>query len=452
MVRVRSIPALWLAVSIGVATPPTPEDLARAEHLLGQKSYAAAETLLRDIVRADPKNARAHGNLALALLPQRKIREAVDEGRLAAAYAPESAQARFIYGLALRAAGRPADAAREFAKANALQPNEVGPLDALADAYAATGDERAAAAYERLLELDPGRSGPPLAFASYLWEAGKDERANSIAAAAVEKFPDDGPLRAAYGYALLEQQRFVDAAGELSRARDLGLGNTQTLGALGSALWQAGRTDDAEAAFEAAVRQHPDAVALRLELGRLRLSLGKGEAALRELEPASRLAPADAAVRFQLGRGYEAVGRLDEAEAAYRKAMEMSPNLASPRYALGRLLVRRGRREEGEKELEVYRTLYARAAHAQFEAESRRGEILLAESELSRGEPAAALARLESLPEGAEVLKGRARALSRLDRHAEAVQALERARELKPDDARIQALLAAEGARVREKP
>lgn len=448
----RIVAALWLA-SLTIASPPqVADDLARAEKLLGQKDYAAAEILLKAIVRSDPKNARAHGNLSLALLPQRKVREAVEEGRLAATYAPESAQARFIYGLALRAAGRPADAAREFAKASALEPSEVGPLEALAGAYAVAGDERASAAYERLLELDPGRSRHALEFAAYLWGAGKAERGNAIAGAAVERFPDDGALRAAYGFALLDQQRFADAAQQLARARDLGLRDAETLGALGSALSQAGRTAEADAAFEAAVRQHPDAVALRLELGRLRLSQGEGDAALRELEPAAGLAPADAAVRFQLGRAYEAVGRLDDAEAAYRKAMELSPNLASPRYALGRLLVRRGRRDEGEKELETYRALYARAAKAQFETESRRSEILLADSELARGEPKAALARLESLPEGAEVLKSRAKALSRLDRHAEAVSVLERARELKPDDPRIQTLLSVERARVSEKP
>ena len=51
-----------------------------------------------------------------------------------------------------------------------------------------------------------------------------------------------------------------------------------------------------------------------------------------------------------------------------------------------------------------------------------------------------------------EVLKSRAKALSRLERHAEAVAALERARELKPDDPRIQTLLSVERARVSEKP
>ena len=445
----RGVAALWLSVLLA-STPPAPDDLARAEALLARKDYSGAEALLREIVRAEPRNVRAHGNLALALLPQgrARMREAVDEGRLAAALAPESPEARYIYGLTLRAAGRPPEALREFAKASSLAPDALGPLDALAEAYAAAGDDRAIAAYERLQTLQPARSRYPLALAGYLWSVGQTERGNAAAAAAVEKFPNDAALRERYGKALFEQQRYVDAAGELARARALGVRDAETLAVLGDSLAQAGRVDGARAALEDAVREHPDSAPLLFDLGRLDLSRGEGETARRGLARAAELAPQDASIRFQLGRAEEAVGRLDEAEASYRRALELSPNLASPRYALGRLLVRRGRREEGEKELGVYRAQYAKAARAQSEAEARRGEILLAEAELSRGQTADALARLESLPEGAEVLEGRARALSRLNRHREAVQALERARELRPDDVRLQTLLAAERAKL----
>ncbi len=445
---VQGVAALWITVSLASLSPGSQDELARAESMMERKDYVGAETLLREVLRAEPRNARAHGNLALALMPQRRVRDAVDEGRLAAAFAPESPEARYIYGLTLRAAGRSPDAAREFAKASALAPEAIGPLDGLAEAYAAAGDDRAIAAYERLIGLEPGRSRYPLELARYLWSAGQTERGNTVAAAGVEKFPNDAALRGAYGEALFEQQRFVDAAHELARARALGVRDAETLAALGRALAQAGRVDEARAALEDAVREHPDSAPLRLDLGRLYLSQGEGEPARRELDRAAALAPQDASIRFDLGRAEEAAGRLDEAEAAYRRALELSPNLASPRYALGRLLVRRGRREEGEKELDVYRTQYSRAAKAQSEAEARHGEILQAEAELSRGQTAAALARLESLPEGVEVLECRARALSRLDRHREAVQALERARDLRPDDVRIQTLLAAERARA----
>jgi Flp pilus assembly protein TadD len=333
-----------------------------------------------------------------------------------------------------------------------LKPDEIGPLEALADSYAASGDERATPVYERLIALKPPRPAHRLGFAEHLWTTGKTAQGNAIAIAALKEFPDFSALRARYGRALFEEERFLDAAAELERARDLGIRDAAALGLLGNALWQASRIEAARAAFEAAVREHPDSADLRQDLGRLLLSQGESGPALPHLEEAARLRPRDASASFDLGRAREAVGRLPEAEEAYRKAMALSPQLASPRYALGQLLVRQGRRKEGQQELEVYRSLYARAERIHFETESRRGEILLAESELQRGQPAAALARFESLPEGVEVLTGRAKALSRLNRHGEAIQFLERVRELQPDDTKIQSLLAAERERMKEKP
>ncbi len=82
---------------------------------------------LRQAIDADPSSARAHGDLALALLGLHKKREAVDAARLAAAFGPQLPEARYIYGLALAADGRPVEAAREFEKAVALKPGEIAP-------------------------------------------------------------------------------------------------------------------------------------------------------------------------------------------------------------------------------------------------------------------------------------------------------------------------------------
>lgn len=448
----RGVIALCLTVLFASSTMASADDLARAEGLLERKDYAGAESVLREILRAEPRNARAHGNLALALMPQRKLREAVDEGRLAAAIEPESPQARYIYGMTLRAADRGADAQREFAKASALAPDAVGPLDALAEAYAAAGDDRAIGAYERLVSLAPTKSRYRLALADSLWRAGQAEKGNAVAAAAVDAFDGDAPLRTAYGIALFDQQRFADAAVQLARASELGDRGAETLGLLGDALWQAGRTAEAETALRFAVARHPDSSALRLELGQLLLSLGKGAAARAELEEAARLAPRDAAIAFQLGRALEAAGAPADAEAAYRRAIELSPNLAAPRYALGTLLVRQGRRKEGEEQLALHHTLYARASQRIFEAQSSHGAIQLAESQISRGQAGQALALLDGFPESADLLRARAQALSGLGRHEEAVAALERARELEPDAARLRTLLAAERARVAKTP
>jgi Flp pilus assembly protein TadD len=57
------------------------------------------------------------------------------------------------------------------------------------------------------------------------------------------------------------------------------------------------------------------------------------------------------------------------------------------------------------------------------------------------------LERFAALPETPDSLLGRAAALSRLKRHAEAVRVLERARVLAPEDERIRTQLALEKSR-----
>jgi tetratricopeptide (TPR) repeat protein len=132
--------------------------------------------------------------------------------------------------------------------------------------------------------------------------------------------------------------------------------------------------------------------------------------------------------------------------------MAIGTPLAEPHYALGRLLTRRGNREEGERELALHRTLYDRAVRRSQEARARSGEIALGWAELRQGHAETALARFEAIPDSAEALIGQASALSRLGRHRDAVQVLERAHELEPQSPLIQTLLASERVRSEEKP
>src|SRR6185369_9829744 len=177
---------------------------------------------------------------------------------------------------------------------------------------------------------------------------------------------------------------------------------------------------------EAAARHTGDAV-LRNDLGRLLLARNRPQDALPPLEEATRLKPKSAEIVLNLGRAREALGRPEEAEAAYREAVRLAPNLPAAHYALGRLLVRTGRRADGEAQLAVHRELYEKGLARVSASESGNAEGNLGWALLHQGRPADALARFEAMPESAESSRGRAAALSRLGRHADAVRALERA-------------------------
>jgi tetratricopeptide (TPR) repeat protein len=450
--RVRIAVAPLLGILLSAGTTQGQDALARGERLLESKDYAAAEAALREATAADPSSARAHGKLALALLAQRRLPEAVEEGRLAATLEPGNPEARQIYALALAMSGRALEAARELEAVVAAKPDELDPLRGLAAAYSEAQDDRAVAAFEKLVKLKPEAPEYRIRLAEHHWTMGDTERGNQVLEDALRALPGLSSLHARYGRALFGQERVVDAARELERARDTGATDLPTLSLLCKALSRAGETEAAVAAFTATLKQYPEAGSVHEDFGRLLLSLGRPEPALVSLQESVRLRPDQPSAHLELGRAYEALGKVAEAEQAYRKAMSLGPQLVAPHYALGSLLTRHGDREEGKRELALYRTFYDRAVRRSQEARARSGEIAFGWAELRQGHAETALARFEAIPESAETLIGQASALSRLGRHRDAVRVLERARELEPQSPLVQNLLASERVRAEEKP
>ena len=418
------------------------------ERLLARKQYALAEKELRRATEADPTSARAHGNLALALLPQRKVSEAVAEGRLAAAFAPTSAEAHTIYGMALAADGKPVDAAREYARAVDLAPEKPGPLSALAAAYGAAEDPRTVPTYERLAALRPQDPSVPGDLADYLWRIQKVDEGNAVMQRALAAFPSSPDLRRRWGRSLAQQERYVDAAEALEAARRLGAADAATLALLGDVYERAGRREDARATYVAAVAVYPLDPPLLQGLGRLWLAEGRAEEALPLLEKAALAQPKSAEYQLDYGRALEASGRTADAEAAYRKTIALAPNLPGAHYALGRLLQREGRKTEADQELATHHALYERGHRRVAAADVTDAATSRAWEELREGKAEEALARFRALPESPESLRGQAAALQRLGRHTDAIAALERAHELAPDDAHIALLLATERSRT----
>jgi len=435
-----------------VPTPvPTPGPIERGERLLGQRQYEKAQLQLQKAVEENPTSARAHGNLALALLALHKNREAVDEARLAAAFGPRAPEARYIFGLALAADGRPVEAAREFEQAIALKPGEAAPLAALALAYGAAQDERTVGIYEKLLVLSPADSKIRGELAEYLWRTERLEDGNRAMEQALDSFPTNADLLQSYGRSLMQQDRPLDAARALERARSLGSDDALTFALLAVSYEQAGNAQAARTVLAAGLEKHPTDTSLHHDLGRLWLAEGRAEEALPHLEEAARSSPGSVEIQLDLGRALETTGRLDEAESAYRRAVRLAPNLPRSHYALGRLLQREGKAAEAQRELALHHALYERGREAVSRFDAKSAEMAYAWAEWHKGNAASALARFQALPETPESLRGQALALSRLQRHAEAVDALERAHALAPDDHRIELSLVTERSLAEKK-
>jgi Flp pilus assembly protein TadD len=420
------------------------------EIFLQHKQYAKAEAALERAIEADPRSARAHGNLALALLSQGKTREAVAEGRLGAAFGPNSPEARYIYGLTLSADGKPIDAAREYEKAVALKPGEAGPLAALAAAYAAAEDSRTVATYEKLIALRPGDPRARASLAEYLWQTDKPDEGDAVMRRALTGFPSNADLALRYGRALALQERFADAAAALETAQRLGARDARTLALLANVYERTGEAEKARATLTAAAAAYPQEASFEHDLGRLLLAEGRADEAAAHLEKAVLAKPGAADFQLDYGRALEALGKLEAAELAYRRAVTLSPNLPRAHYALGRLLQREGKKDEAERELAIHHSLYERGRQLVSAADVKDASASLAWAELNQGHAAEALARFAALAESPDSLKGQAMALERLGRQADAVRALERAHALAPEDARIELLLATARSRAAE--
>lgn len=378
-------------------------------------------------------------------LIERDPSAAAEAGRRALALAPADIEAALCLGSALIMLGDYAEAVPPLERVLADRPDSLDALYGLAEAYAALDDPRAEQMYERLAASRPGDVTIRLGLIQYLWEHGKNDAGNQQMERLLEEHPGQPDLRITYALDLLRQQQFGRAASELERAWTAGGASYRVAYLLGNAWWEAGDVERALNSFRTAIAIDGAAVPARHDLGRLLMWAGRPAEAIAHLEKAAAAAES-AAVTLDLGRSYEAAGRLEAAERAYREARALEPSLSPVHYALGRLLRRTGRHAEGGEALQTYHRLYEAEQQRRFDEKSRRAEIDLAWLELRRGRAAEALTRFERLGDTPEGLIGRAMALSRLKRHADAVRLLERARLLAPDEPRVTYLLARERA------
>lgn len=337
---------------------------------------------------------------------------------------------------ALLAAGRPDEAVPALEAAVAARSKDGAAIRLLAAAYAAVGDERFEAMYRRAVALSPGDFPLRVELVEALWQAGRGDRGNAEMNRLLREA--GGPrLHLRFAFELMRQDRFADAAREFERVCRGASCDAEALETWGSALLETGRFAESADRYREAIARAPDRVSARQGLGRVLLLAGDPVSARRELARAVERQPASPEILLDLGRALEALGQTEAAEDAYRRVIELEPGFPRARYALGTLLARRGREEEARREIALYQQAFEREQRERFRAGARRAELALGWTSLAGGQTDEALAQFERHPEDPEALRGKAAALSRLARHAEALDTLERALSLSPADPRI---------------
>jgi Flp pilus assembly protein TadD len=197
-------------------------------------------------------------------------------------------------------------------------------------------------------------------------------------------------------------------------------------------LRAAGQADEAFLLLEGAVAQYADDVPLRAELGWARLTRGDAAGAVQDLELAAKGDPTSPSVQTDLASAYLALGRGEEAVNAARRATTGAPNAAAGWMYLGRALILVGQKEEG---------LRAVQRVVELAPDDPGSASELAQAFLIAGRPQEARVQFERLcellPSAWQPRVDLARLRLDLGDRTGALEALEQARALAPDEPKV---------------
>jgi tetratricopeptide (TPR) repeat protein len=259
---------------------------------------------------------------------------------------------------------------------------------------------------------------------------------------AVVRRPDNDRARTNLGNALSSEGRTAEAVAQLEVALRLNPQNVDAHNDLGNALNALGRTAEANAQFEEARRLNPGSVEAHNNLGNALSAQGRGAEAVAQYEEALRLNPDYAEARNNLGNVLSAQGRSAEAIPQFEAALRLRPEVAEVHNNLGNALKALGRTPEAIAQYEEAIRLNPGYAAAQ----NNLGNALNADG---RGPEAVAHyeAALRLSPESAAFQMNLAVTLLKIPgREAEAVPHLREALRLEPGNALARQILERIGA------
>lgn len=345
-------------------------ELARAEALFGLGKTDQAEQVLRGLLARDPRDARSLAGLGVVHLSRKNY----------------------------------AEAARLYAQARDLQPEDPRIRLGLAAALARLGKLREAIAELEQVSPRARTGGVVRALGSYYLLADRPVEAVQLLAPVVTQLPRHTAARFLLGLAYL-------AAGEAHRALT---------------------------EFSELERQLPKDPAVQLRLAQAEARLGQAEGALARLEPIASAMKEAPEYHVERGRALVLTGRLPEALRAAQTAQRLAPRLPQPYLLLGEI-----RSQQGD--LRGAREHFAKAAEVDagfLQARLALGRVLLAQ-----GEGEAALrefdAAVRTAPHSLLAAREKVRGLLEQGRPADAIAFVRQAVKADPRSPGFHALLGA---------
>jgi len=205
--------------------------------------------------------------------------------------------------------------------------------------------------YQRMLAADPRHPQALVGMSLVALASRQFEAAVKMASAAVEVAPRMGTAWVALGQALKADGRIEEAERAFDQAIRLdGMNELARLG-LGELKIGAGHPEEAIFEFELALRRKPALVAAHLGLGNALAVMSRNREALERYEKALAFSPSLPEAEFAAGFVLARMGRTKEAETRYRRALVQRPDFAAAWMNLGSLLREQGREAYAEAAL-----------------------------------------------------------------------------------------------------
>ena len=179
------------------------------------------------------------------------------------------------------------------------------------------------------------------------------ERIQSAADEA-RKRPNDAQAVGRYGMVLEAHDQFSLAVPVLSRAARLEPGRFDWLYYLAIAYGNLGKSQEAIAAMDKALRIEPDYVPLRLRHAEALLAEGNADASKAEYQRVIAENPNDAAAHLGLGRALAAAGDYASAAREDETACSLFPPYAAAHYAAAQAYRRLGDAKKADREQQLY--------------------------------------------------------------------------------------------------
>ena len=321
---------LLLAIALQ-AVPPLPT---LAVDRFPAEARQSIEAAARE-AGAHPRDAAAAGRLGMVLQSWEQWTSALAAYQHAQAIAPDTFDWWYLAGIIETRLGRPADAARSFARAVTIAPDYVPARLKLAESLFDTGKlDASAQTYDALLKRHDTPAAPAAPAVHY--GLGRIASSRGDVANAMREFEEACRLFPEYGAAHYALALAYRRLGRIDDAqREIALQQRYTN------AWPG--VEDPIAARIAPLR---DDARAHLERGIAAWKAGNLEEAIKEHEDAVRIQPALAQAHANLIILYGRAKNAASAEAHYRTVVALNSNLDEAHYNYGVLLMELQRRDE----------------------------------------------------------------------------------------------------------